>query len=246
MKRSFLFLSLLALFVCPTIVNAQSNGDTLPLVFSRDFGYGAGNQIQGTFSLKVKDYEDLERVDYLFDDRVVFSSTEPPFRFQFNTAQFGEGIHSIYAIGTKTDGSTIQSNKITREFISSTEAYSNVGKFIIPLLAIVGIISLGGVMLPLVFGRKKTHQPGVYGAAGGAVCPKCGLPFSRSIFAPNLLIGKLQRCPHCGKWSIVPRASKQALADAELRLASDGKIDINKSTGKDEVRQMIEDSRFEE
>ena len=40
--------------------------------------------------------------------------------------------------------------------------------------------------------------PGQDGVAGGAICPRCELPYSRKTFSPNLLIGRLERCPHCG------------------------------------------------
>jgi hypothetical protein len=37
------------------------------------------------------------------------------------------------------------------------------------------------------------------------------MPFSRSVLAPNMLVGKLERCPHCRKWAIVGRAGSADL-----------------------------------
>lgn len=54
-----------------------------------------------------------------------------------------------------------------------------------------------------------------YGLLGAAVCRRCGKPFGRRWWAPNVLVGKLQRCPHCGAWSIVRRATPEELARAE-------------------------------
>jgi hypothetical protein len=64
--------------------------------------------------------------------------------------------------------------------------------------------------------------PGQYSLAGGAVCPRCELPYSRKTFSPNLLVGKLERCPHCGKIAVVGRASPSALEAAEARLSEQG------------------------
>ena len=90
--------------------------------------------------------------------------------------------------------------------------------------------------------------PGQYGAAGGAVCPRCELPYPRHVFSPNLLVGKLERCPHCGKIAIVGRASPSALETAEARLSGQGQADTpaSEQTQVDSLRQQLEDSRFED
>ena len=246
MKKFVLILLLILTLALPKLAFAQNGDAVLPLVFNRDFGYADNKQIQGTFSLKVKSDFELTKVEYFIDDQVVFSSTEPPYRYQFNTAQFDPGEHVIYAIGYKSDGTTIKSRTITRKFITSEEAYGNVKKLILPFIALVAIISLGSVTLSVLIGRHKEFQPGVYGIAGGAVCPRCGLPFSRSALAPNLIIGKLQRCPHCGKWSVVPRASKQALHEAEARLERRETQEINEVAEKDDYRKLLDESRFDD
>jgi hypothetical protein len=63
--------------------------------------------------------------------------------------------------------------------------------------------------------------------------------------APNLLVGKLERCPHCGKWGILPRASAATLADAEERFSTDIQGTIDEPSEEEKMKQMIEESRFE-
>jgi hypothetical protein len=44
------------------------------------------------------------------------------------------------------------------------------------------------------------------------------LPLARHFLAPNIGLKKLERCPHCGRWSLVSRASAEDLVAAEARL----------------------------
>jgi hypothetical protein len=62
-----------------------------------------------------------------------------------------------------------------------------------------------------------------------------------------MLVGRLERCPHCGKWSMVRRATPQELEAAENRLAEDeGRGALVVDDEKERVRRMIDESRFEE
>ena len=99
--------------------------------------------------------------------------------------------------------------------------------------------------MPLLLTRNKEFVPGKYGPAGGAICSRCALPFSRSLLAPNLVTGKLVRCPHCGKTAILPRAPLQQLKEAEARLTRDGES-LARSSQQDNLEKLIEESRFED
>ena len=114
-----------------------------------------------------------------------------------------------------------------------------------PILIIVGIATLVGALAPAIIGRGKEFKPGNYGAAGGAVCSRCTFPYSRQVFAPNLLVGKLQRCPHCGKWAVVPRASRSELEAAEARWAREGTSSVEAPSQEEQMRQLLDDSRYE-
>lgn len=248
MKKTML---ILVMCFCFTVILspafAEGEEETLVLDFNRDFGYGGfGGDIQGRFSMKVRSPEDLVRVVYYLDGELVFDGTEPPFTWKFNTASYPEGRHTFNAVGYKADGTEVFAEPFTRFFLSAESAWGNTAGILVPILIVVGIAAIAGIAGPLLLGRHKEHTPGVYGAAGGSICPRCTFPFSRGFLAPNLLVGKLVRCPHCGKWSILPRAPSMALAAAEERLAADGQTEIDVPGEADKLRRMIEDSRFEE
>jgi hypothetical protein len=105
------------------------------------------------------------------------------------------------------------------------------------------------VVLPNLLGKKsKPVVIGKYSLAGGAVSPRCKMPYSRHALSPKLVVGKLERCPHCGKWAIVRRASKADLGAAEERFRDDreeGKLEITQD--EDEIlKRALEDSRFDD
>jgi hypothetical protein len=247
MKVSLLIIASVLCFCFVLPVHAQDVDQTLVLDFNRDFGYGGfGGDIQGRFSLKVSSPDDIVRVEYFLDGELVYQGNEPPFRWQFNTASFSEGKHVFSAVGYRADGSQLQAEEFSRTFLSSENAWSQTGDLIVPILVIVGIATLGGVLGPVLLGRNKTHTPGVYGMAGGAVCPRCTFPYSRNMMSPNLLVGKLSRCPHCGKWAIVPRAAPADLQAAEGRFAAGSQTAIDAPTEEDKLQQMIEESRYDQ
>ena len=246
MKQWILIVILLLLLSITMPVLAQE-ADSLILDFNRDFGYGGfGGDIQGRFSLKVISPDDLVRVEYFLDGESVYVGTEPPFRWQFNTDNFSDGRHSFDAIGFRADGREVHATEFSRTFLSADKAWSNVEDMILPILVIVGLATLLGVLVPVILSRKKTYTPGVYGVAGGAICPRCNFPYSRNAMSPNLVLGKLERCPHCGKWAIVPRASAGALKAAEERYAAENQGTVQTVSEAEKVRQMIEDSRFDD
>jgi hypothetical protein len=243
--RKILLISTL-LVICLFPVSALAQSEELDLRLTRDFGYGAGGQIQGKFSLRVGGPDDIDQVDFIFDGEVVHTATEPPFRYQFNTDEYPPGVHTMTAVGYKADGTLVYGPEFTRQFLSADEAKSSTMKIVIPLLIIVGIATLVGVLAPVLMMRGKEFKPGNYGAAGGAVCPRCTFPYSRHVLAPNLLVGKLQRCPHCGKWAIVARASQSNLAAAEDRWAREGTSSVEAPSEEDKMRQLLDDSRYED
>jgi hypothetical protein len=131
----------------------------------------------------------------------------------------------------------------------------------LPSYVILGIVALLVVVfrvIPLLRqssgGAGDARPAGSYGLAGAAVCSRCGLPFSRSLMGINLVIGKLERCPHCGKWQVASVAGREALAAAEARLKA-GAADAEGTRGagvgetslsaEERLRRQIEESKYE-
>ncbi len=243
--RKLFPLVLLLSLIPPSAVAGQD--ETWDLGLSRDFGYGGGSNIQGLFTMRVDDVDGLTQVAFLMDGEVVGTDREPPFELQFSTGNYPLGSHSLAAVGTLEGGGEIQTPERHFEFVSAGEGWQAALRIIGPVVGIVLAAMLIGLVGPLLLDRgKRSFRRGEYGAAGGAVCPRCGLPFSRRLLSPNLLLGKPERCPHCRRWSIVRQASRAELEAAEARLDADalrGAMEVEDEAGR--LRREIDDSRFE-
>jgi hypothetical protein len=248
MRLSIRLLFLVVLLL-PLTAWAQAEEETITLKVRRTFGYGLGNQIQGRFRLSVEGPENLERVEFLIDDTVINVDRETPFQYDFSTGDYPDGEHTISAIGYTSDGKALRSQAGMYVFLSSEDANKGVVKIMLPLLGIIFgimlIVALGSV---IVGKRKGGFSLGEYGPAGGAICPRCGMPFSRHMLSPNLLIGKLERCPHCKAFAIVRSASPLELQEAEARFKVDlqqGKFEAEEDDDQ-RLKRMLDESRFEE
>ena len=251
MKKLFPLLLIILILAFPGAALAQGEQDSLTLRLTRDFGYGGfNNDIEGTFSYRAEGPDTLERVEFYLDDEVIAEATQAPFNFQFDTADYPPGQHVLYAIGYTSDGQELISNQFTRTFLTSEQAGDAMGRLIVPLLAGVAAVGVVSYLIStFVFKRgKATITPGQYGLAGGAVCKHCELPFPRTVWMPNLVVGKLARCPHCGKVAIVPRASRLQLEEAEARLLAQDQADGDRrrETDAERLRRQIDDSRYDD
>jgi len=247
MKRCAVLLSLMILAFAVVPAAAQVTEQPFELHLSRDFGYGGGSHIQGLFTMGVDDRGDVVRVEFLIDNLVVLTDTERPFRYQFNTGAYALGPHTLAAVGYTADGRELRTQERRYEFVTAEEGWQAAGRIAIPVIGLVILVSLAGTVGPALVGRRKPHRRGEYGVEGGAVCPRCRFPFSRHLISPNMLVGRLERCPHCGKWSMVRRATPQELEAAENRLAEEeGRGALVVDDEKERVRRMIDESRYEE
>lgn len=234
---------LLGISISLTIVQIASVQGELILSIDRDFGYGGfDNKIEGLFSLKAEG-RDLVQVDFFIDDELVGTVEHAPFRIQFSTNSYAPGEHLLYAIAFTSSGEQLQSNEIVRVFITKEESRNAVIGTMVPIVGIIFLLMAAAAGISALLGPKK--KVGGYGILGGTVCPKCGLPFSLKILGFTWFTGKLQRCPHCGKWSVVNRASASALAAAEARYRSEEHVQVANETTEQRTRRQIDDSRYE-
>ncbi|MGD8585282.1 MAG: Ig-like domain-containing protein [Chloroflexota bacterium] len=219
----------------------QEGGDEmLSLHFRRDFGYSLGGQMQGKYTIRVEGPDDVTRVEFKLDDQIIGEDDEAPFSLAFNTGDYSEGFHRFSAVGYKADGQQVESEVISRQFVSG----SGVTIVVIAIVALVIVFRLASYFLA----RRRRSPRGAFGFLGGAVCPNCGRAFGIHWWSLRLGVGRLDRCPHCKKWHMVGRASAEALAAAEE--LHDDAID-HQHTGKGEseeeaFRRRLEESRYDQ
>ncbi|WP_420629947.1 Ig-like domain-containing protein [Candidatus Leptofilum sp.] len=247
LKRWIVVCTLLLGLVAVGTVVAQE-ADQLELRLSRDFGAGFGTSIQGRFSFRVDGPDNLETVSFYIDDQLVGEDSEAPFRLQFETDNYPLGTHTLYAIGRTTDGKELQSNQLSRNFISSSSSNRTVLLIVVPIL----VISLGGGLLVTWIanrGRKgsSSDRANVHGPFGGTICPKCNKPFARHIWGLNLGLSKFDRCPHCGKWSLVRALPADELDTAVQAMEAEAKQNQPKPPADDEDNwhKRLDDSKFD-
>ncbi len=250
MKRILLFLLVCAVFLPALSVHAQTETPPqLNLSLRRDWGYGGfGGQIQGHFTARVLGRDDLVRVTIYLDNQVLVKLDAPPFDWRFVTDDYPLGKHTLVAVGVTSGGEELRSNTLQVEFVSPQQGWNEAGRIILPLLGIIfgGMLLAAGISWlverrrgPLPAGARRS-----YGLLGGTVCPKCGRPFGRHWWALNMPTGKFDRCPHCGKWSLVRRASRDELAAAEQ--AEQAAVSPMPTAGNEaeERRRALEESRY--
>jgi len=248
MRKAKIFFFVLLAFASIIPALAQDIDDPLNVHLRRNSGYRAGGRIQGRFTISADGPQDLERVIYLLDGEFFAESSVSPFQFTFSTSDYALGVHTFSAVGTTASGAEAFSEEIRLEFISAEESWQQAANIAIPL--IVGVVVLVGLgaLLPALMGRRSGgFKLGNYGPAGGAVCKRCGFPYPRHFLSPNLLVGKLGRCPHCDKWAIVPRASHVALAEAEARYRADaetGLLEQDPEGSNAQLERKLDETRF--
>jgi len=237
----------LALGMSAIKAEAQTPSAQLELRISKVNGFNLGGQIQGRFRLWASGPADLQNVEFIINGESIGGATASPFGIAFNTGSFELGRHVLWAVGTTSTGESQESPRLTLEFVSPDSARLSTLKIIVPVLGITLAISVLAIIGPLLGGGgRRRDQNGAYGIAGGAVCRRCGLPFSRHILRPSFLGVRLERCPHCGAWLLAARANPGQLGEAEARLRGQHADTRNPTGGEDSLRRMIEDSRFEE
>lgn len=244
-------MTLIILFAFPQI---ELKEEQLKISLRKNWGYSSGTgKIQGTFTIRASGPDDLTQVVFYLDDHILGEVSQPPFNLRFITDNYDQGLHQIHTTGSTASGDALSSNSIQVEFVSSEEGWQSAMKIIKPI-GVVVLVALGlSMLVPLIFTRGKKDSlpsgtPRDYGYFGGAICPKCSRPFSRHIYGLNLGTHKLDRCPYCGKWSLVQRASKEELAAAEAAELEAAQADTYSYglSEEEKMRKDLDESRFED
>lgn len=254
MPRKLIALCLLLSAFCLLPPSVWAQDPELTLYVRRNYGYGGGSQIQGSFRMEVTGPENLAAVTFKVDDRVVGAVTQAPWRIDFQTDDYGYGWHDLTAIGQTSDGRALSSNVRRFEFVSASEGWKAAGAIMVPMFSILGLVLLAGLLSafwPNITGRKANvplGAPRQYGFFGGAICPKCQRPFSRHWWGLNAGLGKFDRCDHCGKWSLVRAESAARLREAEaaeLQMAQPA-APLAELSPAEKLKKQLDESRFTE
>lgn len=230
-----------------SVVSAQS--EELKLTLSRDFGSaGFNGEIQGIFSVKASGPADLKRVQFFLDETLLGEDTEAPFAIQFVTDNYPTGTHIFSAVGDTADGKQLKSQTISALFVSKEEGSGAALKMIVPILVVLfGAMAITGITTMISVRKGKKLPAGATRSYpfGGGICPKCKRPFGFQLLSINMLVGKLTPCPHCGKWSIVRRASMSDLHAAEQAELDKEKGQISAAFQEEKLRNELDDSRYQ-
>ena len=154
------------------------------------------------------------------------------------------------AIGYTSDNQVLHSNIVNANFVSASEGTNAAVKMIGPILVVVLAAILLSVGIPAIVTRgKKENLPlgeaRNYGLRGGGICPKCHRPFALHFWGVKLGFSKLDRCPYCGKWSIVRAQSSLKLHNAEKAELEWSKADVRETTEEEKLRKDIDNSRYQ-
>lgn len=245
-RQPFFFMLTILILLLPATAYAQESQPGFHLSLIRNFGYGGFGEIQGNFTLKIRDpLAELDKVEFYIDDELLTTIHQEPYEYKFHTSNLTDGEHVFSAVGTLIDGTLVESNQIIKILLSSDQAWSETQGLIVPVFLFIAGLTVLGLGMPVLLSRKKDFVLGKYGPAGGAVCPRCDLPFSRFFLSPNLLAGKLVRCPHCGKISIRARASQNQIQEAEKKYKNKDTSRV-KTVDDQEYQKLLDESRFED
>jgi hypothetical protein len=256
MKKSLFILTIVCILL--GVITSQAfaqSANQLKLGLSRDFGYGGfGNDIQGLFSMKINNPPaNLAKVDFFIDSTNIGEDTQAPFSLQFNTDSYPLGSHNLSAQGYTTDGQQINSNTIQVQFVAASAGTQTVLKIILPIIGLVVLMIVVSFALPLILnkGKLSTLATGTqrnYGIGGGAICPKCGRPFPLRLWFINVGIKKIDRCPFCGKWSLVNRSSMAELRAAEAAELSQSPetISVPTESAEEKLNKEIDESKYQD
>lgn len=232
----------LALLIMLAVTFPAAAQSALTLTLHRNFGFAWGDQIQGNFTVRAAGPSDLAHVLFLIDGQPLGEAGGPPFETPLHTGDYAVGSHTLSAEAATSGGVHLSADPLRLEFVPADVASRFAVRLVVPVLALVAVGVLAAIVLPMLLGGGA-FRPGSYGPAGGAVCPRCRLPFGRHVLSPNVVFGKFERCPHCGRMGIVTRATAEDLAAAEARLTSSSPAPP--VSNEDQLRRQIDESRYE-
>jgi hypothetical protein len=139
-SKSLTILALIILTCIPALYIAEAD-PTINLSLHKDYGYGMGQDMAGLWTLNAETSSDILQVQFYFDDQLQQTDNTAPFSWQFNTANYTIGTHTLKAIAHNAAAES-QTETLTRNFVEDT---TNSILIIIIIIAVV-IVALSVVV----------------------------------------------------------------------------------------------------
>lgn len=246
-KYTLVFL-LFFFFLLPNGINQASakedNQASITLKLNRDFGFGMGGLMQGTFTLTATSTAHLQQVDFMIDGAVIKSIHDEPFQVVIKTSDYSVGNHQFQVIGYTDSGQRIHSAFVNRRFIPGSTT-------LLVVITLVGLVLIGRSLAYWISrsNAKSADNPVEFGYLGGALCPKCGEAFGIHWWSLRLGIRRYDRCSNCGKWSFIKKASLTTITEANEQGSTPRQPGfVSKSDHKAQVsdfQKALDDSRYD-
>lgn len=119
----------------------------LEVSFYKDNGYGLGNDISGLWTINTDVSSNTTHVEFYLDDLLQLNDTSSPFSWQFDTSNYGLGLHTIEVVaydGVEPYIFERQSNFV--EFPMT---------FTISLIAVVVVVIIVVFVIAIIMARRK-------------------------------------------------------------------------------------------
>ena len=254
LQRLLLPALLLALAISSVTLGGGARADVgYTITLNRDFGYGGlNNDIRGNFTIGISgDETQVAQVQFTIDGRPMATVSQSPFKHSFVTTDYPEGAHTLGAVVTLKDGSTVTAPAKTYTFVSAAVENQVTTNILVPVLGgvlLVILLVVGGQVLasrrrPV----KGTPEGGhTYGVLGGGICPKCGRPTPFHVTGLNLVTGKYDRCENCGRWSFMRSVPVDRLREMETAQAEAEKAASRppEESAEQKRRELLDNSKY--
>jgi hypothetical protein len=153
-KNAVKYGCLITVFVILTVLCGAAvaqAGPTVSLHWYKNNGYGLGNDIGGQWTVTADTSSDVTRVEFYLDNQLQQNSTQAPFQWAFNTADYGLGVHNIKAVAYNAQGQT-STAEANRNFVE----YSATNIIVLIIGVTVAIIVVAALVA--VYRIKKQNK----------------------------------------------------------------------------------------
>jgi Bacterial Ig domain len=127
---------------------------TVSLQWYKNNGYGLGTDIGGQWTITADTSSDVTRVEFYLDNQLQQNSTQAPFQWAFNTADYSLGAHTIKTVAYNTQEQTATA-EANRNFVEYSA--TNIFGLIIGVTVAVIVIAVAVAVYRIKKQNKDKH-----------------------------------------------------------------------------------------